>query len=732
LKILNVDYKLIGTVNKIIYFNNQSNWGVLSVKDYNLENLSNKQNNFDKYFITVAGNFNGVYEDSKIEIYGNFKSHIRYGDQIEIVSYKLITDNKDKNSIINFLTRSNIKGINIQNAKKIYNKYKDKSIDIVINNYNELLSIKGIGKKTIEKIKNSAIEYKEMEKLICYCTELGFSYSVINKIYKVLGNTAIDKIKENIYCIIDYVEGISFKQVDLIALNNGIKEDNIERIKYCFLYTLKLLVTFEGSTGCKFSILKDKVLKELGITDIDTFICTLNKLEKEGKIYLENNIVYLKYFYDLEKNIASYIKEIANRNNKVDINEELVEFEINNFPFKLNKQQINTIKSCLESEISVITGGAGVGKSTILKALVNIYSKSGYNAITLAPSGKATRRIEECTNRPAYTIHKFLGVKTSIEDTEVTTLPKKSIVFIDESSMLDIIIFNKLLEAFNEDTKLVLLGDCQQLPSVSAGDVLSDLLTYNKINVNILTDTMRQAKDSNIIANCSKVNSGELLNSKEIYDFVYREYASDNPEIDDFTYREYYSQESLIEDFMDLYENELNEHGIGNIQVMTPYKKGIIGVHNINKLVSDKFNNEEMDEKFKYKCNDKVMHIVNNYDLGVFNGEVGTVSWIDEDYLKVKYSTGYITYDILDAQDLILAYCNSIHKSQGSEYPIVFVLLDDTNTLLLYRKILYTALSRGKKKVYLLSMLGATDKAIKNNYYKERLTKLSSFLKKEE
>jgi exodeoxyribonuclease V alpha subunit len=243
---------------------------------------------------------------------------------------------------------------------------------------------------------------------------------------------------------------------------------------------------------------------------------------------------------------------------------------------------------------------------------------------------------------------------------------------------------------------------------------------------------MRQAKDSNIIANCSKVNSGELLNSKEIYDFVYREYASDNPEIDDFTYREYYSQESLIEDFMDLYENELNEHGIGNIQVMTPYKKGIIGVHNINKLVSDKFNNEEMDEKFKYKCNDKVMHIVNNYDLGVFNGEVGTVSWIDEDYLKVKYSTGYITYDILDAQDLILAYCNSIHKSQGSEYPIVFVLLDDTNTLLLYRKILYTALSRGKKKVYLLSMLGATDKAIKNNYYKERLTKLSSFLKKEE
>ena len=691
-------------VNRVVYYNAPSKWGVLSI-----DNTINDEN-FKDTHITLTGNFEGVYEDCEIQFSGELTDNARYGTQILLSSIQVIQNLSSKEGIINFLAKSAIKGISFQNALKIYNSFGDNSISIVLNDTDKILNISGIGTKTLDKVKTSVENYRRMESLIKYCSDLGIPYSVIYKLDKELGEKALETVKNDIYSALEHSENLSFKQIDTIAMKMGIAPNDIKRGKACLKYTLKNLSAFNSSTGVANPELSKAFYKELGINNDSTlFNLTLNTLIENKDIIVENNISFLKEFYNTEKYIADMIIGIANRSYvKGTFNKEIIEEEIKNFPFQLNKEQVESIKKCLINNISVITAPPGAGKTTISKALVNIYSRHDYNVILLAPTGKATRRLEECTGRSALTIHKFLMSDTSFLKHE------KSLILIDESSMMDIMIFADLLSVIGNDTKLILVGDIDQLPSVQAGNILEDLIKSSTINVCRLTEIVRQKADSTIIQYCRRINEGYPIELCNKADFIFEEFEDDLE-----------LTKSLIRDYC----KEIDEYGIDNVQILTPYKIGNLGTNNINKLISDKVNKNKPDILFNFKLGDKVMQIVNNYDKDVFNGETGVVSSIS-DTLKVDFDGNIVEYEYENLDELILAYSCSVHKSQGSEYPVVFVVLDDSQTgFLLLRKILYTAVSRGKQKVYIYSKPYCVDRCVNNSYYKERITKLKEFLK---
>jgi len=710
-----MEYNNIKTkVERIVYYNQQSKWGILSVN-----NTLEDKSVFKDLFLTLSGNFEGIYTDCEIEYSGDFKSHPKYGNQVELSKIKILADANSKDSIINFLSRSTIKGIHVQNALKIYNKYKEKSVDVVLNTPEVLLEINGIGSKTVEKVKKSIENYKKMEELINYCTNLGIPYSVIYKLDKELGQDALKILKRNVYSALDHTDNMTFRQIDDIALKSGVALDNKDRAQACLMYVLKSKVALESSTGYTSPELREAFLKEMGINTSIVYTATLNVLIEREKVILESNRVYLKEYYDTEYFIAELILQMTSREKvKGLIKREVLEQEMADFPFDLNDGQKLAIKKCLLNDVSVLTGAPGSGKSTITKALVNIYHRCGFNVVLLSPTGKATRRMEECVpGFKASTIHKFLKVKRSLKDAEPPVLPPKTVIFIDESSMLDIMLFAKLLGCVEHDTKIILIGDIHQLPSVQAGNILQDLIKSGKVNVCTLIDITRQSQDSNIIKYCSEINHGNYIDECNTHDFIYEELATD---------------EDVMNKFVPNYIEETKLHGFNNVQVIVPYKKGELGTHKLNEYISDIYNSNEKDETFGYKLGDKVMQLVNNYDKDIFNGETGVVSNIDEDYLYVDFGKeDEIQYPTEEMDNLTLAYVSTTHKCQGSEYPIVFVILDDMSNFLLIRKILYTAISRGKKKVYLYSKPFCVDRCINNDYYKDRITKLKQFLQRE-
>ena len=857
-------------VDKIVYFNRDSKWGVLGTTP--LESLGEVEYSLRNDFgsVGMSGNFEGVFEGCEIEVTGNIVTNPRYGKQIQIIILKVIQDLRNKESIINFLSKSVIKGISIQNAKKIYDKYKDKAIDTVLNNPDKLIEINGIGEKTVNKVKDSVQYYKSIEDLVKFGTEVGLSYYIINKLHEELGDSALEIIKEDPFKILDITQVISFKQVDEIYLKCNGNPHSKRRLQTGLLYMLKQLVTLEGSTGCKMSLLKDKFFKLLNLDESENFFKKLIlSLEDEDKIYIDKDksIIYYKEFLEIEKNISEKIKALNTLGIKGDkIRESIVTDEIKSFPFELNEKQIEAINKCLDSNVAVLTGSAGCitgdslirvsiggsskllpikelfikfksrnklqkvyvksyiekkdflrmneiedvvhsgkkevykltlennsyikatatheimtergfvdlqdlkdsdyvminenarnkvpqyskvksveyvgiedtfdiccykdhnfiangivvhnsGKTTITKALYRIYSRCGFNVDLLSPTAKACRRLEECTGGFAQTIHKFLGMKNDGSVEEGKRSVENSVFIIDEASMMDIILFNHLLKRTTLTSRVLLVGDNNQLPSVQAGNVLGDLIDSDKVTTAKLVEVMRQKDDSNIIRYCNEINKGIVFDPTELKDFHYEEFGTG---------------EELLEFFIEKYLEEVKEHGLNEVQVITPYKKGELGMNNLNLALQSAYNENGKKLLEPYRIGDRVRHTQNNYKKDVYNGETGVITGVTEDEdIIVDYGNKVIYYDNTDIEELTLSYCSTVHASQGSEYETCFVILDDTavNNFLFIRRLLYTAVSRGKKKVYILTKPYLVDQCIENDNYKPRITKLKEFLK---
>ena len=718
------------TVKKIIYYNSQSNWGVLALNYLTPDMVDAKFKTQTE--VIAAGNFEGVYDGCKMTLSGTIVEHPKYGQQIQITAYRVMEDNSSKEAILNFLTKSSISGIKRALAKKIYAKFGSDSIHVVLHETEKLQEIKGIGKKTYEVVKNSVSTYFEMEELLQYCAEIGLNkFALTMQIYKEFGSEAVKMLKENPYQLLVLSEALSFNQVDEIAMKAGVPIDDDNRLKYGLLYVLNRESILQGSTGCTDHQLKQYFLKTLGLQNTQLYRYALTKLANEGKVYRDDNNVFLKAFYDAEQEIAIKLTRMANIKYGMTYDEKIIEEEINNFDFQLNDGQINAINSCLEHQFSVITAQAGCGKSTISKAIIRILARHHGNIVLLAPTAKAAKRLAECSGFKAYTIHRYLKIKdSSLNSSEEVIVPRNTTILIDESSMLDVRLFERVLNATLDDTRIILVGDTRQLPSVQAGNLLEDIVNSKKFNVCYLTDITRQANDSNIIKYSNMVNDGHFIPTDlKTHDLNCIAVANNQ-------------KDKAIEALKSSYLKAVDKYGLLNTQVICAYKGGVLGVNNLNKVFRAVYQTNKIDEEdeiFNFTVGDKVRHTVNNYDLKVFNGETGIVVDIwdatddrnleGKDILIVDFGDRQVQYDKFNANELTLAYASTVHASQGSEYDCVYVILDnEISNLLLIRKIVYTAITRAKKKCYILSVDGCVNIAINNDHYKQRLTKLRDFV----
>lgn len=714
--------KLTGEVIKVRYVNEENGYSVFDL------NTSDGE-------IKIVGIFDSVNIGESLEVEGEFTYDNKYGEQLNVSSYqkKLPSSTVE---IEKYLASGIISTIGPKNASYIVKQFGKKSLDIVFDETDKLLEVRGIGKKSIEKIKKSVEELKFSKNILFHLTGLGISLSLSKKIYNIFRENTLEVINENPYKLIKNVKGIGFLKADEIALKNNLDKNSPYRIESAILYVLTQKAINFGHVYYPKEKLTNEVSKLIGV-ETELIEPVYMNLLLSSEVVIDNSFeesnIYLDYLYVSESYIASKLAKMAlNDDFKIlfDIEKEIKQ-AIKSLSIKLSKIQIDAIKSCFEENISIITGGPGTGKTTIINTISKIYLDNGYNISLCAPTGRAAKRIEETTGIEAKTIHRMLGyIPSSYDDighfeyNEDNPLDT-DVIIIDETSMVDVVLFEKLLRGMKDNTRLVIVGDVDQLPSVGAGNVLRDLINSKKIKYTKLVDIFRQSESSNIIVNAHKINNGQepILNEKNS-DFFFLK--TETPAI----------TRNVV---VDLISKRLpNAYGYDfskDIQILTQSRKGICGVFELNRLLQDILNpkTETTDELLVgnklFRVNDKVMQTKNNYNLsffdsdgeenfGVYNGDMGHIIFIDKSSKKLTVEMDdnrVIDYTLEDLDNLELAYAITIHKSQGSEFKSVIIPMFDGYRLLQTRNLLYTAITRAKENIVLVGDKNVINNMIRNN-----------------
>ena len=709
--------KFEGIIKSIIYRNEENGYTVLSLQTSDSP-------------ITCTGIMPFFNENDQVVVEGELIYHDKYGEQINVESAR-IKKPSGKKAIISYLSSGNIESIGKKTAELIYEKFGDKSIDVVFNETEKLLSIQGIGKKKLEKIKESTIEARDSREALLYLQGLNISFNLSNKIYKVYGDNTISIVKTNPYKLSEDISGIGFVMADNIAMNMQMKNDSKFRISAAISYILKNDAEMSGSCALKKEDLLNKTFDLIKV-DKNKINEQINEDLLKSKIQIikigEDEFVYDRDIYKAEKSCAINLSRLQNEKYIFDV-------KINEDFDAFSKEQEIAIKEAFNNMLLVITGGPGTGKTTIIKAICNILNENNLKFNLAAPTGRAAKRMQESTEYVAFTIHRLIGIKPESpipEFNEENTLDCDYVI-LDEASMIDIKLMDKLLKALSSKTALILVGDHNQLPSVGAGNVLKDILDTD-IKAVKLKKIFRQAKESNIVVNAHKINDGlyPILNQKN-KDFFFINSNSKN----------------FQNDLLDLVKIRLPNYykldPINDIQILAPSKKSLWGIVNINDLCQKELNKNPNLIKINnriFKLGDKVMQVRNNYELeslnpddfddGVYNGDIGRIIDIDKNMesLKVEFYDGNIvSYKKEDVKDLDLSYAITIHKSQGSEFDCVLIPMMPASFMLLNRNLLYTAITRAKKLVILLGEKKILKQMVRNNNESKRLTNLSFWIK---
>lgn len=723
--------KLTGEIIKVRYINEDNGYSVFDL------NTSDGE-------IKIVGIFDSVNIGESLEVEGEFTYDNKYGEQLNVTSYK----KKLPSSVVEierYLSSGIIATIGSKNAGYIVEKFGKKSLDIVFDETDRLIEVRGIGKKSIEKIKKSVEELRFSKNILFYLSGLGISLSLSKKIYSIFREDTLEIINENPYKLIKNVKGIGFLKADEIALKNNLDKTSPYRIESAIIYILTQKAINFGHVFYPKEKLTEEVSSLIGIEKNLIEPIYMNLL-LSSDIVVDNSFdepnIYLDYLYISESYIASKLAKMAlNEDFKILFNiDKEVKKSIENQSIKLSEIQIDAIKSCFEENISIITGGPGTGKTTIINTISKIFIENGYNISLCAPTGRAAKRIEETTRIEAKTIHRMLGyIPSSYDDighfeyNEDNPLDT-DVIIIDEMSMVDLVLFEKLLRGIKDNTKLIIVGDVDQLPSVGAGNVLKDLINSNKIKYTKLIDIFRQSENSNIIVNAHKINNGQepILNEKNS-DFFFLN--TDAPSI----------TRNIV---VDLISRRLPKaYGYDyskDIQILTQSRKGICGVFELNKLLQDILN-PKTEASYEilvgnklFRVNDKVMQTKNNYNLsfiddegeenfGVYNGDMGHIIFIDKSSNKLKVEMDdkrLIEYSLEDLDNLELAYAITIHKSQGSEFKSVIIPMFDGYKLLQTRNLLYTAITRAKENIVIVGDKNVMNNMIRNNTINSRYSNL--------
>ena len=709
---------------------------------------------------TVVGYLPFVKKGDTLKIVGKFIEHKDYGEQFKIETFEKLMP-KTLGALETYLANGNIKGVGPATASKIINKFGEDTIHVLKYEPQKLDQIKGITKTKAVEISESFIENWEVWQIVGFLERFGMGAESAKKVYDLLGINAIAEIEANPYILIDISRGVDFKQIDQMAIELGVEKENQKRVKSGIKYAL-IKITYNGHCCTLKENLIEYVKNLLNVNEaiIEDGIINLkvnNEIIVEDRE--EEKWIYLYSFYNAENKIAQNIlgldryknvKKVSNIEKELKLVEERTDI-------LLSEKQKEAIRAINDNNVTIITGGPGTGKTTIIKSIIEIYKQKKYKIVLCAPTGRAAKRMTETTGEEASTLHRLLEIGKVDEeslfkkDNEYQGAPiDGDIIIVDEVSMVDMFIMSYLLDCIYKGTKLILVGDCDQLPSVGPGSVLKDLISSEKITTVHLDKIFRQAAKSKIIVNAHRVNSGKKFISKED-----KEMEEDSKQ--DFFFIKENNQEKVLKQVLSLCNGRLKKFGdydfFESIQVLSPTKKGMLGTKEMNKALQEELNPHREGEAEKnsmgaiFRIGDRVMQIKNNYDIywekkesgevevgnGVFNGETGTILNINEKEknICVKFDDEKLVwYEFNDLEQLEHSYCITIHKAQGSEFDVVIMIVPQAAPMLLTRNLLYTGLTRAKKLLIVIGNERVVDYMIDNVDSKKRNTGLEYKLKK--
>lgn len=702
--------------------------------------------------ITIVGNAAIINLEEMVELEGDWVYHDRFGEQFSFTTIKTTTPSTLK-GIENYLSSGLIPNIGPKTAKNIVERFGMDALDIIQYNPERLKEIPGIGDKKLEKIAKAYEEHRELRDIMVYLQQYDITVNNGIKIYKKYGKDTINIVSQNPYKLSEDVQGIGFKTADIIAKKMGISEISPFRIEAGLKFTM-MNSAGEGHCYLPKEELMNKAAKILSV-DIESIEESIRNLALRNNFYIVNEDeitkVYYMAYHVAENNVARKIVELSRVDFgqlEVDIEKEIKDIEDSSGIYFGNKQRL-AIEESIKNGVIIITGGPGTGKTTTINAIINIYEDLGKKVVLAAPTGRAAKRMTETTGRESQTLHRLLELSfMDMEDEMAFSKDEDSpidgdVIIIDEASMIDILLMNSLLKAINPGTRVILVGDVDQLPSVGAGNVLNDLISSESIQVVMLDEIFRQAEESMIIVNAHKINKGEvpILNGKD-KDFFFMNEVNTQKTIDIII--------SLIKDRL---PNYYGVDPIKDIQILTPMKKGDVGINSLNKYVQEALNPKDKEKSEKqvgdviYRTGDKVMQIKNNYKLkwklikdnvitdegeGVYNGDLGYITEIDneESTITVLFDDEKeVEYEFSEIDEIKLSYATTVHKAQGSEFPVVVMPIHWGPPMLLTRNLIYTAITRARRLVVLVGDTKYLNMMIQNDKIANRYSSLDKKIK---
>lgn len=720
-----------GEVTAVIYSNEENSYKVLELE------------NDDGNFIAV-GYFHAVAEGETLRLKGRWTSHPTYGEQFKAEVFEKVMP-ATRDAILRYLSSGIVKGIRKTTALKLVEKFGEDTLSVLETEPHRVAEIKGISISKAVKMQESYLAQLGSTSLVMFLQDCGISVRAAATIYKKFGSAAIDIIKSNPYILCEEIDGIGFKTADGIASRVDISPDNINRIRAGVIYTLKYNTQF-GHTYLPRTVLTEAASALLGV-DKERADDAVTALAVDGVFALDEDNVYIYSHHRCEAFVANKICELASHKYKYPASQIEKQLDITEKKHKISfaSLQRTAVISAMQNGVLVITGGPGTGKTTIINAIIDIMESQGLSVVLTAPTGRAAKRMSQVCSLEAKTIHRLLEATFRGEDEETefmvneTSPIEADVVIVDEMSMVDIVLAAALLRAIQKGTRLIMVGDINQLPSVGPGNVLRDIIESGRVEVIRLTEIFRQARESLIVTNAHDINNGvyPALGVKD-NDFFFADIQNPNDGIKYIT--------SLCRDKLPkIYGLSKND-----IQVLSPSKKGVAGVFALNEILRDALNppaedKREHDFGFRlFREGDKVMQIRNNYDItwtninttrlgnGVFNGDVGIVESIRNDLktMTVIYDDRKVVYDFKDiSEEIEHAYCVTIHKSQGSEFPVVIIPMYDAPHMLINRNLLYTGITRAKSVVVLVGKESIVHQMVDNNREDKRYSGLCKRLK---
>ena len=744
--------KIRCVVERITYQNPENGYTILKcrVKDY-------------ADLVPVIGNLLDVNVGSVLLVEGNWKVDAKYGRQFVAESWEE-TLPATVYGMEKYLGSGLIKGVGPKFAKRIVQRFGIDTFAIIEDNVELLIEVDGIGDKRVRMIAESWEKQKEIKNVMLFLQENGVSTSYAAKIYKQYGNDSIPTVKENPYRLADDIWGIGFRTADQIAQKMGFDKNSFVRLRSGIMYTLSELSN-EGHVYAE----KQQLIKaasELLEAEAENVIMTMDEMLKKEDLIQEKNIIktdengnsqeviYLPPFFFAEVGTASKLRKLAAspatdrlwtglmkaraESGKADLSVDVEAIE-KKVGMTYDDVQRDAIRQAATAKVMVLTGGPGTGKTTTTHGIISAYKAYGLKILLAAPTGRAAKRMTEATGLEAKTIHRLLeckppeGYKKNEEDPL-----EGDVLIVDECSMIDIVLMNSLLKAIPQNMRLILVGDIDQLPSVGAGNVLRDIIDSGTFPVIRLTRIFRQAQTSRIIMNAHKINEGKMPDIS-------------NGRNTDFFFMENEDAEAVVPQIVELVKQKLpNYYHVESqqIQVLTPMQRGVVGATNLNLALQEAINPTEHEvfmrgrgavmmpkdtlrrSGFAFRADDKVMQIKNNYDKEVFNGDIGIIESVDAENrtLKVNFDNRSIEYDVSELDELIHAYATTIHKSQGSEYPIVVMPILMNHYVMLQRNLIYTGITRAKKVLVIVGTKKALSYAVRNVTVEKRNTLLKERL----